>query len=86
MPNHSKSRPAASDLRTAQEAREWLVANGITVVQFAKTHALPVYTVKDVLLGRSKARTGMAHAAAVALGMKPNPRLPAKSRENTRGR
>lgn len=86
MPTNSKSRYATSSLRTAQQARDWLVANGITVVQFANDNDLPVYTVRDVLLGRSKARTGMAHAAAVALGMKPNPRLPAKSRENPRGR
>jgi len=66
-------------LRTPAQARRWLDERGITLTAFAREHGLSRYAVNDVLKGRSKGRYGKAHAAAVALGMKPPPRGSARS-------
>lgn len=88
MSNRSKtSKPhPLPPLRTKEQAREWLLEQGLTLTQFARDNGLTLDSVRDVLIGRSKARTGNAHAAAVALGIKRNPLKPAESRERPRGR
>lgn len=83
--NLRKSKPLPP-LRSSEEAREWLVAQGITVTQFARENGLSLDAVKDLLLDRGTGRSGKSHAAAVALGMKRNPQMPAQSRATPRGR
>ena len=73
-------------LRTHNQARAWLVEQGITATQVARDNGLSVDAVKDLLLDRSTGRSGKAHDAAVALGMKRNPQMPAQSRATPRGR
>ncbi len=82
----SSGKQKTPPLRTAEEARQWLNDQGITATQFARDNKLSIDAVKEVLNGRSKANFGKSHAAAVALGMKPNPRIAALSRKATRGR
>jgi gp16 family phage-associated protein len=75
-------RPAP--LRTPEQARQWLRDNGISASEFARQNNLSLDAVKDVLGGRSKANIGKAHLAAVALGIKRNPEIPALSPKSTR--
>lgn len=67
--NHARPR-----LRTADEARRWLRANGITVHQFARDHGFQIQNVKDLLHGKTKGNYGESHLVAVALGMKADPK------------
>lgn len=88
MSNHSnlrKSKPLPP-LRSSAKARDWLVEQGLTVTQFARNNGLSVDAVKDLLLDRGTGRSGKSHDAAVALGMKRNPQMPAQSRATPRGR
>ncbi|TGR41854.1 DNA-binding protein [Mesorhizobium sp. M00.F.Ca.ET.151.01.1.1] len=55
---------------TGEQARLELGARGESVAAFARRHGLSVSTVHQVLGGRSKAKRGEAHRAAVLLGMK----------------
>lgn len=80
----SRRKPRTTPLRTAEQAREWLRTNGLSASQFARDKGLSLDAVKEVLNGRSKANFGKAHAAAVALGMKPNPEITTLSHEVTR--
>ena len=80
----SRRKPRATPLRTAEQAREWLRSNGLSASQFARDKGLSLDAVKEVLNGRSKANFGKAHAAAVALGMKPNPEIATLSHKVTR--
>ncbi len=85
--SNSRCKPAPeAPLRTAEQARDWLLEQGVTATQFARENGLSLDSVKDLLLGRSKARSGKGHAAAVALGMKRNPRIHALSRQAPRER
>lgn len=61
-------------LRTPKEAREWFVANGVSVAAWARQNGFKPHTVFDLLRDKSKARRGEAHRAAVALGMKKTPK------------
>jgi len=56
--------------KTGAQARVELERRGESVAEFARRHGLSVSTVHQVLGGRSKARRGDAHRAAVLLGMK----------------
>ena len=80
----SRRKPRTTPLRTAEQAREWLRSNGLSASQFARDKGLSLDAVKEVLNGRSKANFGKAHAAAVALGMKPNPEITTLSHKVTR--
>ncbi len=80
----SRRKPRTTPLRTAEQAREWLRTNGLSASQFARDKGLSLDAVKEVLNGRSKANFGKAHAAAVALGMKPNPEITTLSHKVTR--
>ena len=57
-------------LRTPQEARDWLESHGVSVAEFARRHGLNRHHVSDALRGKTKGRRGLAHDAAVALGIK----------------
>lgn len=62
------------------EARENLRKQGITITGFAKAHKLQRDVVSDVLRGKLHGNYGKSHKAAVALGIKANPEIAAKSR------
>ncbi|WP_282244807.1 DNA-binding protein [Stenotrophomonas sp. PS02300] len=66
-------RTAKPKLRTPDEARQWLRDNGITVIAFTKQNNLCRHAVNDALRGIGKGNYGKSHAAAVALGIKPDP-------------
>ncbi|MEB0041213.1 MULTISPECIES: DNA-binding protein [unclassified Pseudomonas] len=57
-------------IRTPEEARSWLRAQGISVSDFARTHGLDPATTYQVLYGIKKGFRGKSHTSAVALGMK----------------
>ena len=59
-------------LRTAEQAREWLRSQKMTVTTFAESHHLSKHAVYKVLDGKHIGMRGAAHKAAVALGMKAN--------------
>lgn len=63
-------RSTQAALRTKEEAREWLLSRGISISEFARTHGLDRVSVSDVLRGKTKGLRGIAHDAAVALGIK----------------
>jgi len=60
-------------LKSPAEAKDWLRANGISISDFARQHDLDPATTYQVLSGAKKGHRGMAHKAAVALGIKANP-------------
>ncbi|TXD43092.1 DNA-binding protein [Xanthomonas campestris] len=72
MPTRRKT-AVATPVRTPDEAKEWLRANGITIAAFARKHGFSRDVVSDLLLGRTVGNFGDTHRAAVLLGMKPNP-------------
>lgn len=57
-------------LRTAEQAREWLKSQKMTVTAFAESHHLSKHAIYKVLDGKHIGMRGAAHKAAVALGMK----------------
>lgn len=61
------------NLRTAEQAREWLDALGKSVAEFASEKGLDQATTYQVLSGAKKGKRGEAHRVAVALGMKAPP-------------
>ena len=69
----AKQRTTKPDLRTPDEARQWLRDNGITVTAFAEHNDLCRHAVNDALRGMGKGNFGKSHAAAVALGIKRDP-------------
>ncbi|MGB9669933.1 MAG: DNA-binding protein [Halothiobacillaceae bacterium] len=58
------------NLRTPEQARDWLDSLGKTVTEFAAENQLDLFTTYQVLAGTKKGRRGKAHQAAVALGIK----------------
>lgn len=69
-----KAKPhSATALRTAEQARQWLIDNGLSVSAFAEAHGLSRDTVNNAMRSGAKCRVGKTHDAAVALGMKAAP-------------
>ena len=79
-----RARRDAFIVEVAAHYYEDAVKNGLSASQFARDKGLSLDAVKEVLNGRSKANFGKAHAAAVALGMKPNPEITTLSHKVTR--
>lgn len=73
-------------LRTAEQARQWLIDNGLSVTAFAEKHGLDRNAVNNALRSTSKCRIGKTHDAAVALGMKAAPDSHTDSPVSTRVR
>ncbi|WP_439449417.1 DNA-binding protein [Stenotrophomonas sp. ATs4] len=67
------ARRRTTALRTAGQARQWLIDNGLSVTAFAERHGLDRNAVNNALRSTSKCRIGKTHDAAVALGMKSAP-------------
>jgi gp16 family phage-associated protein len=44
--------------------------DGISVVEWAERNHIPLHVAREVIVGRSKAKRGMAHRCAVLLGLK----------------
>lgn len=59
-----------TQLKTPQEVLADFDRHGMTISGWARAHNLPRQIVHDVLHGRAKGRRGMAHKAAVLLGLK----------------
>lgn len=59
---------------TAEQARAEFAAYGVTITDFCKRHQLNRMSVVDLLRGHGLGLRGDSHRAAVALGMKPDPR------------
>ena len=57
-------------LRTPEEVRRELERKGIPIAVWARANGLPPRPVYDVLAGRNAGRYGVAHKAAVLLGLK----------------
>lgn len=60
--------------QTPETARAELRRHGICIAHWAKDMGVPRAVVVDLLRQRGKGHRGMAHRAAVALGLKPNPK------------
>lgn len=61
--------------QTPASAREWLAAHGATVAALARANGMPRLALVNVLRGRCLGLRGHAHRAAIALGIKPHPRI-----------
>lgn len=59
--------------QTPESAAAELRKHGICLIRWARDLGLPRWAVVDALRGKGKGHRGMAHRAAVALGIKPNP-------------
>lgn len=59
------------DIRTPSEVKEWLNRHGVTATEWARAHGFKASVVFALLNGRTRGNHGMAHRAAVALGLKP---------------
>ena len=57
-------------LKTREEILADFYRHGMSLSGWARTHNLPRQIVHDLLHGRCKGRRGMAHKAAVLLGLK----------------
>ncbi|PPD34926.1 MAG: DNA-binding protein [Methylomonas sp.] len=55
---------------TPEQAKQKLINNGITAVDYARENGFNYRTVVCVLNGTNKGRSGEAHRVAVALGIK----------------
>lgn len=59
--------------QTLESAREYFIRHGINRTEWARHFGLPRTVVEHLLGGKLKGRRGTAHAAAVKLGLKPEP-------------
>lgn len=56
--------------KTPDQVRAELEKRGITIAEWSRRHEADYQTVRDLLLGRQKGRSGKAHRIAVLLGLK----------------
>ncbi|EMB2831416.1 TPA: DNA-binding protein [Stenotrophomonas maltophilia] len=61
-------------LKTGSEVRRHLLASGISISEWSRSHGFNRHTVVDLLRGKRKGNFGEAHLAAIALGMKAGPK------------
>jgi len=57
-------------LRTPAEVRSWFERTGTSISDWCKDKGLPAPVVYSLLSGRSRGRRGVAHVAALELGIK----------------
>lgn len=57
-------------MKTIEDVKAEMARRGITAAAWARKHSVSPETVRGVLLGRVKGRSGEAHKAAVLLGIK----------------
>lgn len=63
----------ARGVRTPAEAKAWFERHGVPVSEWARTHGFDPAVVFSLLNGRTRGHRGMAHQAAIALGLKDRP-------------
>lgn len=56
--------------RTPDEVKADLLRRGVSVAAVSRLHHVPEQTVRDLLSGKAKGHRGIAHRAAVLLGLK----------------
>jgi gp16 family phage-associated protein len=59
--------------RSPAEARAWLERHGVTITAWARTHGFKPSIVGALLAGRTRGNWGVAHQAAVQLGLRAPP-------------
>ena len=59
--------------QTRETAQAYFIRHGISKTEWARHFGLPRTVVEHLLGGKLKGRRGTAHAAAVKLGLKPEP-------------
>lgn len=59
---------------TPEQVKCWMRRHGISVVGWAKEHGFSRYTVNDLLRGKQVGNRGKSHEAAIALGLKLDPK------------
>lgn len=57
-------------MKTVEEVKAEMARCGMTAAAWARKHGVSPETVRGVLLGRVKGRSGEAHKVAVLLGLK----------------
>jgi gp16 family phage-associated protein len=57
-------------MKTTEEVRADMARRGVTAAAWARKNGVAPETVRGVLLGRIKGRSGEAHKVAVLLGIK----------------
>lgn len=75
--------PSATALpypQTPDSANDWFIRNGVCKSDWARDMGLERMVVVDLLRGRLKGLRGQAHDAAVALGLKADPKAEADSK------
>ena len=60
-------------IKTRHQVKKDFDLNGITITSWATENGFRDFDVYKVLNGQSKARRGIGHQIAIALGMKPKP-------------
>ena len=60
--------------RTRTQARRWFQAHGLSVREWARSEGIPASVVYALLSGRTRGLRGKAHRAAIALGLKLDPK------------
>lgn len=61
------------ELRTPEEVRAWFARHGTTISDWARANGFEPSVVSNLLAGRTSGKRGIAHQAAIALGLKKPP-------------
>lgn len=70
----TKTNPTTQEVLTPAEFREQLIANGMTLKQWAENNGFDTHYCTRVLGGSIKGQYGMGHTIAVAMGIKAKPK------------
>lgn len=65
--------------QTPESANAWFLRHGICKSHWAKAHGINRMILVDLLRGRLKGHRGAAHHAAIALGLKADPKADRKA-------
>ena len=60
--------------QTPTTAAAWFVRHGVCKTAWAEAHKFSRHIVVDLLRGKNKGHRGKSHNAAIALGLKPDPK------------
>ncbi|WP_371321277.1 DNA-binding protein [Achromobacter seleniivolatilans] len=64
----------ATSRRSPSRDLAWFRANGVTISSWCRQEGLSYHVVRELLYGRNKGIRGESHRAAIALGIKPDPK------------
>lgn len=67
--------------QTPESANAWFISHGICKTDWAKAHEIHRAIVVDLLRGRLKGLRGESHRAAIALGLKADPKISCQAAE-----